>query len=353
MALALINGACSTGIPTIATNMTVATAELIQENVIRLWFTLPVDTGGLGATDTNGYSISGPSTVGISIASQTSISDKAIDLYLTQDLYQGQWTISFVSAYIRYGTIHIPLNTQYRFDIVKLDAQEPPGLVTESNLTRKFINPAFREKPGFEAVIDSLEAGRVLLDDIAQKAFRQAFISTASGKYLTTRAADNGISKPTALGLTDEVYRDLVITVLNRKLSKNAYLELLEVIYGADSTHANITSSRAEPYQLFDKASLDFVVDGVAIPIVFDWTDFYNASVGTAQEVCQALNARFERLGSKAFAVPFYDRIADKTYVRVYSGSMGLESSISINGGTAQPMFHFGGSLFSTFPDDY
>lgn len=353
MGLALINGECNTGIPTIATDLTVASVELLADNAVRIWFTLPPIKGGLWATDTNGYRFTGPSTIDMSMASETSVSDRAIDLYFTQNLYPGQWTISFIRSYFKYGDIFIVADTQYRFDIVKLDVQEAPGLPTESNLTRKFINPAFRGKTNWEAVIDSLEAGRVILDDTAQKAFRQAFISSASGKYLGTRAADNGISKPTELGLTDEIYRDLAITILNRKLSKNAYLELLEIIYGVEATHASITSSRYEPYQLFDKISLTFVVDGVELPIVFDWTDFYNASIATAQEVCQALNARFERFNSKAFAVPFYDKILDKTYVRVYSGSLGLESSISIIGGTAQPIFHFGGSLFSTFPDDY
>lgn len=352
MALSVINGACNQGIPTLATNLTVASVEYLQDDAVRVWFTGPVEKGSQRATDLNGYSFGGPSNVGIKLASITSVSDYAVDLYFTQNLYPGQWTISFNYQYFVYNSINIPSGTEYRFDIILAD-QEAPGLPTETNLTRKFINPAFWDKPNLEALIAALEVGRISLDDFTQKAFRQAFISSASGKYLNTRAFDNGISKPTNLGLTDEIFRKLVITVLNRKLSGIAILELLEVIYGADSTHAYVTSNKAEPFQLWDKADLDLTIDGQDLNIILNWTDFYNASRATAQETCQALNAKFNLMNSKAFAVPVYDKIQDKTFVRIYSGSMGLSSSIAVTGGTCQPIFNFGGSLFSVFPNDY
>jgi hypothetical protein len=350
MALSIINGACNHGFPTLATNLTVASVEYLQDDAVRVWFTLPPDKEGqtVGANDTNAYSVVGLNgRADLKLATITSVSDKAIDLYFTQNLYPGQFTISFVSSYFVYEGIYLPANTEYRFDVV-LAGQEEPGLPTEANLTKRFLNPAFWGKPNWEAVIAGLEVARLQLDSNTQKAFRQAFISSASGKYLNTRASDNGIQKPSALGLTDEIFRNLVITILNRKLSEVAILELLEVIYGADSTHAYITSSSAEPFQLWDKASLDLTIDGQELPVTFSWADFYNASRSTAQEVCQALNAKFELFNSKGFAVPVYDKIQDKTFVRIYSGSMGLKSSVSITGGTCQPVFHFGGSLFTS-----
>jgi hypothetical protein len=352
MALSLSTGACSTGVPTIATNFTVADVELIKENAIRVWFTQPPLLGTGKANDVATYSISGPLGLTLAAATSTSFSDKAIDIVFHGDLSIGQWTLAFVSANLEYNSIHLPSNTTYVFEIVNL-TQESPGLETSNNLTRKFINPAFWEKTNWEALITGLEVGREALDDTAQKAFKQSYLSTATGKYLSIRASNSGINKPVALGLTDEKFRELAISVLNRKLTEVANLELLEILYGAESTRANLTSIKTEPFSLFDKASVTFNIDGVTIPIILDWTSFNNASRATALEISQALNVWFQKLNSKAFAVPFYNHHTGLTHVRVFSGTIGLRSSIAAVSGTALPLLNFGGSLFTTFPNDY
>lgn len=354
MALSLQSGACSTGVPTIATDLTVAKIERLKDSAIRIWYTLPVDLGTNKANSTTSYAISGPETLTISRATQTSVDSKAIDLYFDKPLSYGQWTVSFVSANITCGEIALPSNTTYVFEIVEIN-QEPPGLETDNNLTKKFFNPAFISKSNWEALIATLEDNRLSLADLTQKCFKQSFLSTATGKYLGIRASDYGVVRPSLLGLTDETFRKLAISVINEKLTKNANLSLLEILYGTQATRANITSLNAEPFKLFDQASLTLVIDGLTLPIKFAWADFNNMLWASAEEVCFVLNQKFLALNSTAFACPFVNPLEDKTYVRIYSGSPGLKSSIAVTAGTSRPIFNFGDCLFppSLYDQEY
>jgi hypothetical protein len=353
MALSFQSGACSTGVPTIATNLTVATVERLTDSSARVWFTLPPDKGSGLADFAGNYSIRGPETVGVSRAG-TGASPKAIDLYFDKPLSYGQWTISFISANIKIGSITLPDNTTYVFSVVDIN-QEAPGLPSDNNLTKKFLNPAFWGKSNWEALIATLEGSRQDLSDLVQKSFNQSYLSSASGKYLSIRAAGADIKRPLALGLVDETFRDLAVSIINKKLTINAHLSLLEILYGPEATRANVTSVNAEPYQLFDQATLTFIIDGVSLPVIFNWADFGNMSVTSAEEICFVINQRFFILGSTAFAVPYMDGLTDRTFVRVFSGTIGLRSTIAVTGGTARPILNFGDSLFppSIFPDDY
>jgi hypothetical protein len=354
MALSFQSGACSSGVPTIATNLTVASVERLTNSSARVWFTLPPDVGGGYADYAGNYTITGPETVAVSRATATSANPKAIDLFFDKALSYGQWTISFVSANIKTGSITLPPNTTYVFSVVDIN-QESPGLPSDNNLTKKFLNPAFWGKSNWEALIDTLEDSRADLSDLVQKSFNQSYLSSASDKYLSIRAAGAGIKRPLALGLVDETFRDLAVSLINRKLTINAHLSLLEILYGPESTRANVTSVNAEPYQLFDQATLTFIIDGATLPVVFDWDDFSNMSIASAEEICFVINQRFLVLGSTAFAVPYLDNLTDQTFVRIFSGTIGLRSTIAVTGGTARPILNFGESLFppSVYVDDY
>jgi hypothetical protein len=349
--LSITAGVSNHGVPKIGTDFLVANVEIIPDNGIRVWFTRPPVVGTGKATDIASYSITGPGVPTLKYATATTTSTKAVNLYFTNSILAGQYTLSFNSTNILSNdadSIHLAANTQYIFTAVNSD-KLIGDLDTDLNLTRKFLNPAFLKKsqPNWEATVAALEDNRISLTDTVNKIFNQCFISSANSKYLITRASDNGISHPSLLGLADDTFRNIAITLLNDKLTLNANLDLLELLYGADATRANLTSAQEEPYCLFDGATLNILVDKkLAIPVVFSWSDFVNPLLATAEEVAFVVNRYLKIYNSTSFAVPYTDLETGKIYVKLFSGTKGLHSAISVTSGSSQLALQFDSLLF-------
>lgn len=349
--LSISTGSSNIGVPKIGTDFLVATVELLSSTSVRVWYTRPPVLGAGKANDTASYSISGPISISVQRALVNSTDSRSIDLFFNTALTAGQFTLSFVSANIisnDSSSLNLASGTKYIFDIV--EANKPnTDLSTDLNLTKKFLNPAFLKKnqPNWVATIAALEDNRISLTDTVNKIFDQCFISSASGKYLATRAGNCGIIRPTVLGLSDDIFRELTIDILNDKLTLNSNLDLLEIFYGPSAVKANITSTQYEPYRLFDGATLNVLIDKkLNVPIVFSWSNFVNALMATAEEVCFVINRFFRDFNSTAFAVPYTDIETSRTYIRIYSGTKGLSSAISITSGSAQLAFQFDTLLF-------
>jgi hypothetical protein len=350
MLLSIKDGSFSAGVPGIGTDFLVAKVELLSTSSLRVWYTHPPVLGANKATDGTSYSLTGPNTVQINLATATTASPKAIDIYLDRDLTYGQWKLSFTQAKIvsSITSALLPETPAYIFNVVAIN-QDIPGLSNDSNLVRKFFNPAFLGKPNWEGLIEGLNTGNSAVVNTVNKLFDQFYVSSASGKYLSIRASNNGIAKPTALGLVDDAFRTLAITIVNDKLTQNANLDLLEIIYGPQAVRANISSALYEPFTLFDKATLNITVDGhLAVPVVFLWTDFVNPLMATATEVCAAINKAFVQYKSNAFAVEYQDLETNETKVRIFSGTLGLRSSIEVTSGSAQSALQFDALLYNS-----
>lgn len=344
--LSILDQASSLGVPTIGNEFLFAKIELLSSSSIRVWYTRAPLLGTNKANDSHSYSISGPQTTTIKLATSTTSNTKAIDLYFDKDLIEGQWTLNFVTANIISDDLEgasLPSNTSCIFDI-RLANKPSEGLETDLNLTRKFLNPAFLKdsQKNWRSLETTLEQNRANLASTVTKIADQLYLSTASSKYLQTRASNVGITHNPILGLTDDIYRNLTISLLNEKLTRTAKSDLLEILYGADAVRANITSLNYEPYRLFDKASLNILIDSkYTIPVIFNWSDFNNALFATAQEVSFVINKYFDIFNIKAFAVPYTDIETGRTFIKLYSGSTGLRSSISIISGTSQTALGF------------
>jgi hypothetical protein len=348
--LSIQNGSSSAGVPSIGTDFLVANVELLNSSSIRVWYTRSPVLGTNKANDAHSYSILGPGPLSITIASYVAVRPLAIDLFFNTTLTAGQYTLSFVNGNIisnDSSALALTSGTTYVFQVV--NANIPANtLATDNNLTKKFMNPAFLGKDNWESLIATLEDNREKLSDTVTNVFDQIFISTASGKYLNTRSSDYGISHSSILGLPDDVARKLTITILNDKLTQNANLDLLEILYGTPGVKANLTSAVSEPFRLFNGATLNLLIDGkYSVSIVFQWSDFVNALVATAEEVCFIINKVFNDFGLKAFASPYTDPETLLTYVRIFSGTNGLRSSIAVTSGSAQNAFQFSNLLFS------
>jgi hypothetical protein len=349
MALCLKNGGNLSGVPTISSNFVATSVELVADNAVRVWFNLPPDTGINKANLTIAYLASKDLAYNPTLVSSPSSAPKAVDLYFANNFTVGVWHLFIDSTKLTCGSLQLANNTVLAFEIAN-QSEDRPGLETDTNLTRKFFNPVFKGKKNWEALIAGLEASREYLDTLAQSIFKQSYLATATGKYLGARTSNYGVVRPEEIGLTDDTFRELAISIINSKLTSVANLELLEIMYGSESTRATMIGSKFEPFPLFEGATLTINDDQKDISVVFKSHFFLDITRGTAAEVCLNINSVLQSFGSKAFAAPVYDRHTDRTYIRLYSGALGLGANISVTAGTAQPALGFSGSLFPTLP---
>jgi hypothetical protein len=136
----------------------------------------------------------------------------------------------------------------------------------------------------------------------------------------------------------------LAIGIINKKLTEDSFLSVLEILYGAQSVRAYIETGQTEPYSLFGGGWIRFLVDEkVLVDVVFNQEDFNVISQAIAQEVSSVITQAMESYGYAQIA---QDPTTNKKSVQVYSGSKGLNSSIRVVSGTCQPLLDFPTNLF-------
>lgn len=178
--------------------------------------------------------------------------------------------------------------------------------------------------------------------DTAKLAFAQLFKSTASGIYLDKRAGEDGVVRPPNIGMSDDLYRQLAIKTTAAKLTYEVLLEILEIFYGSDAVRANATTASYSPYSFTSGDSLILLMDERdVVPVVFLPTDFASITSATAFEVAAAINRAMRQAGNSGWAVGFADPTGGGNLTKVYSGSLGLSSSVRIIGGRAQLALNF------------
>ncbi|WNM70275.1 kelch repeat protein [Myxococcus phage Mx1] len=209
------------------------------------------------------------------------------------------------------------------------------------DILRKHLSPALQGR-GWDALIEALATGDEYRKEVAATAFDQLFKSTASGRYLDQRAADDGFVRPSGIGIDDSVFRSISIKTTARKLVVQVILETLEAFYGSEATRAFTVSEAAEPYPLQDGDKLFLQVDGhKAVTVRFEGDDFALPSAATATEVAASINRAFQQVNATAFAYAYKDPSVGRSFVRIFSGSLGLSGSVRILGGRAQNVLLF------------
>jgi hypothetical protein len=309
-----------------------------------------VDTLGVNdATNISNYVLTGPSSNAITYAAAVMSDPQAIDITVAAPLVAGTWTID-CSVNIQMATGR-PLQSprSMNFVVTFVTGAEPlvSGVVTDScfEIIKKHSNPSAFKGTVWDALRAGLAAGDALIVDTVQKAFDQLFTSTASGKYLDRKAADRGLRRPTSIGMSDELFRDLVNKFTSSKVTQESILEILEVFYGPDAVRGYADTTVNEPYVLEDGQYLDINLDGRDdFRVLFNESDFAQITQAQAIEVAAVITAAFRNQGNNsAYAASIVDTSTNDNKVRIYSGSKGLSSSVTITGGWAQT-----GLLFPT-----
>lgn len=217
--------------------------------------------------------------------------------------------------------------------------------VTAAQTLRRHLNKALRG-PNWDALIASIATGDEYLASLARYVFDQSFLRSATGKYLKMHGSNVGAHMPEGVGIGEEAYRELIVTLSNKKLTTESLLSVLELFFGVDATRAFAQTNAPENYALKPFDDLLIEVDGTIVTVVFDPKDFSLIQSASALEVAVAITKTFKKLGLKAYAEPYTDPSrGNKTFLRIYSGAPGLKGSVTVLGGRAQNSLLFGESL--------
>ena len=205
---------------------------------------------------------------------------------------------------------------------------------------RSYLNP-YLKGPNVDAVLTALaEANAAYLINNVSAVNDQLYIATASGRYLDERLAQFGISRPPAVGLSDEVFSQIGIDVKNRKQVRDLINHLINSIFGDEFVRATNSSSKVEPYNLQDGSTLVINFDGAnTVAITFTTSEFSSIAAAKAQEVADAITKTLRNLGLNGTAIAKND--GNGAYVEILSDTIGPASSVTILGGSAQNQLQF------------
>lgn len=200
---------------------------------------------------------------------------------------------------------------------------------------RSYLNP-YLQGPNVDNVLNALAASNAAyLINTASAINDQLYIVTASGQYLDERLAQYGITRPAAVGLADDTFRQIGIAVKNRKQVRDLIDQLLNAIFGDDFTKATDSSSMVEPYNLQDGDTLIVNFDDHdTATIIFSADQFADIHAALAQEVADAISSSLSTQGLSGSAIANND--GNGNYVELISQTIGPASSVTVLGGSAQ-----------------
>lgn len=271
------------------------------------------------------------------------------DLSLVAPLTPGTWTVAISNVLQLNGDALVaPTSLSFPVSATMVQQALSGGAVNDDvvNVLRKFLNPALRGQ-GWESMLAAMAVPERLNWNNAKLAFDQLFLSSAGGIYLERRAGDQGIKKPDGVMMSDELFSKLAIILKTEKLTQESILEVLEVFYGSDALRASIVTDINEPYALEDKSDLHLLIDGREnIIVTFNRAEFSDIGAAKAVEVAAAITRAMRAAGSQGFSFAVVDPTTGESTVRIYSGRLGIASSVQIVGGHAQTVLLFPLSIF-------
>lgn len=202
---------------------------------------------------------------------------------------------------------------------------------------RGFLNPAIVSNTATTAVLEGLAAGDTLVQSAADSLFKDFFIKTARGEFLDYLGSNYGVSRPEAIGISDETYRKIIQIFATDKQTAAQCQNLLSIYFNIYRTNAYVEAQNNENYLLRDGDTLILQLDSLYIyTITFDSDYFENISSASASEVANYLNKYFTDFQINAIATYVYDFDNLSYKVRISTKTVGLFGRVAVLGGTAQ-----------------
>lgn len=291
------------------------------------------------------YTVSGPAGNHILNCGSVVGDTQSIYLFMAAPLAEGLWGVTVNSEVETTDFLGLEAPFSAVFNATAAPSTNPvhPGAQDDDaeSILRKYLNP-YIKGPGTDALLAGLAVGEQQNYDDAESAFDQLFKSSAAGKYLTQRAADDGVPRPTDVGMPDLLFSRYAIFTTAEKLTEYSLLELLEIFYGQDSVRAFAQSGLSQPYAINDGDQLLLLIDEkFPLTVTFHSADFAIPGNVSAIEIAVAINRSFEANSLSAFAIPYLNPLNGLTTVRIYSGAIGLASAVRILGGDVQNQLQF------------
>jgi len=301
------------------------------------------------ALNPDNYQLSGPGDNFVASVSVVDTDRLSVDCHLASALELGTWTL-LVSGVVQDDLTALSAPTSLTFMVLSVPAMEVLGQGAANDdaqlVIRRLLNPALKGK-GWDSMVAALAAGDQSNWDNSRLAFDQLFLSSAKGVYLDRRASDEGIERPKGVNMSDDLFRRLAIIEKTSKLTQEAILEVLEVFYGRDATRA-YSESAPELFALQDNDDLKILLDErQLVTVTFERSHFSRIGLATSVEVAAEITRTLREAGSQGFAVAVTDPIANSDRVRIYSGALGLSSSVRIVGGRGNTALLFPTSIFT------
>jgi len=204
---------------------------------------------------------------------------------------------------------------------------------------RQYLNKRIKG-PGVDAILEAIAAPLTDAVNNVEAVSDQLYLVSASQKYLDQRLAERNVVRPSEVGISDEIAKEIGIEVSNRKQVRSLINKLLEIMYGVEFTRATSKASQFEPYFLEDGDTLDISFDDrESIIIPFSSDQFANINSASAQEVADAITKGIRKLGGAGSAIAQDDGLGG--YVELISEANGPSSSIKVLGGKAQNILQF------------
>jgi hypothetical protein len=314
----------------------------VAPNRVRVRYTLPANVSD--ATTTSSFSIPGATIVSIFNAGDPT----SFDFQLAAPLVPGTYTLTVFDS-ISPLTGNLVLQPPYDFIFV-VSQGNATGVtggatnVSDTDLVSQYFNPAYKNKSNWQTITETLSVGDLQVAQVANNSLRQNYISTAKGAYLDKRCLEYGIKRPNKTWISDSLFSKLAVSVINQKMTEQAFLGLLEIFYGSKAVRGCISTGNKEPYSLFDGGWFRLLVDEkYLIDVICSAADFDTIRTATAQELASVITAS---MGDYGWAEVEKDYDSGLNFVTVYSASKGLGSSIRVVQGTLQPLLEFPTNLF-------
>jgi hypothetical protein len=204
--------------------------------------------------------------------------------------------------------------------------------------------PAFyrsKNNDNWKALVEAIGESDQSTADLIEEVRKQFFVKTSSRPYLDRLAANYKVSRPRFVGMSDSSFRQYIpILAYNPKQVKLIIDQLLDIFFFKESTTAFITSQNSENFVLQNGWELEYLVDGQFDErISFKTADFTSIGNATADEIVASIN----RQAKYSYATAYFDSLSQRTFVRVFSNTIGSKGSLQIAGGRANIAFQFNG----------
>lgn len=224
--------------------------------------------------------------------------------------------------------------------------------ITQATLEQKRANSAFERLVSkfpkryqvkgstyLKGLLQALAKGDGFIDYEVEAVRDNLLVMSAVGKYLDRLAGQYGVVRGQGTGVQDSDFRKLVPLVgMSPKQITNILNKVIDVVYGPFASHANVTCSLPQPYNLQNGWTLIVRVDGSEQIIKFQSADFASIASATAEEVANTITQRTD--GKVIGQVITNVRTGDK-YVNIRTATVGTQGFVQVIGGEAQSKMKF------------